>query len=236
MSIPYHTRISKPVTVMINGAEIHATLATPDDAHGLVIFAHASDNSRNSPSTMQLASILNDASLATLACDLLTPEEEVLSEITGEFRYDTKLLSDRLGTIMEWCAAQPILASLPIGILAAGTAAVAALVVAATPHTVVRGLVLRAGRLDLAWRWLPLVEVPTLLVAGALDTPVVVANELALRRIVAKVKQTLVVPGAGHLFLEPGAREQLGEHAARWLDDAFGFGTGELASLAAEIC
>ena len=236
MSISHHTRISKPVTIVINGAEIHGTLATPADAHGLVIFAHASDNSRNSPSTMQLAAILNDASLATLACDLLTTEEELVSELTGEFRFDSRLMADRLTTVTEWCAAQAELVSLPIGVFAAGTAAVAALAVAATPHNAVEALVLRAGRLDLAWGYLPLIETPTLLVAGSLDMPVVVSNESALSRLRSEVKEALVIPGAGHLFLEPGAREQLGEHAAAWFSNAFGFGPGQLTTLTSEIC
>ena len=235
MSLAQHERVSRQVTIAIEGADIHVTLAIPEDARGLVILAHASDSNRDCPGTMHVASILNDASLATLACDLLTTEEEMISELTGEFRLDTRLMADRLRRIVQWCATQPALAALPIGILALGAGGAAALSVATQPDTGVRAVVLYAGALDATLSMLRAVDVATLFVAGADDMPGRIANAAALKRVGSEVKHALVIPEADNVMMEPRAREQLGEHAAVWFNDAFTSGTGQLA-LTAEIC
>lgn len=232
MTRPVDTCLSRPVTIIVGGAELHAMLTVPDDARALVIFAHGSGNSRNAASTQTLAGILNDSGLATLVCDLLTREEEVLAELTGEFRADAVLLSDRLRVVIDWCAAQSDVAHLPIGILGAGSGVDAAVLVASIRPNVVRALVLRTGRIDRAWDSLPLVESPTLLVVGEYDTPMVAAYGAVLHRLISADRNMLVVPGAGHLFAEPGAREQLGEHAATWFNR---FLVGE-GALVAELC
>jgi len=155
-------------------------------------------------------------------CDLLTTEEEVLNEITGEFRFDARLMAGRLRFVVDWCGHEPELRGLPIGILGAGTGAAAAVLTAAARHDTVHALVLRGGRLDLAWSDLGRVVAPTLLVAGEFDTPVRAGYELALPRLGSRRRELLVVPRAGHLFVEPGTFAQLGEHAARWFDEHLG--------------
>lgn len=216
MSSVLQTRVGRPVSIAVGGAVLHAEYTVPPDARALVLFAHGSGSSRSAPATRELAHILNDASLATLACDLLTREEEVIAELTGEFRADSVLLTERLRVVLDWCAAQPEVAHLPIGVFAAGSGVDAAVITASIRPDVVKALVLRTGRIERAWASLPLVDAATLFVAGAQDTPMVVAYGNLLARLVSADKQLLIVPRAGHLFDEPGARAQLGEHAANW--------------------
>lgn len=236
MSAILHTRIIRPVTTMVAGAEIHGTLAVPPDAQGLVIFAHGTGNSRDNPRNQQLADILNGASLATLLCDLLTAEEELLNHVTGEYRYEVGLMSNRLMAVTDWCVAQPELQGLPVGFFAAGTAAAAVFISAAARKDLVRAIVVRGGRLDLAWSYLPLVETPTLLVAGERDTPIRAAYSVSMQRLQSVKKELLVVPRAGHLFQEPGVLEQLGEHAANWFAEHLGVTRGSPVGWTTEVC
>lgn len=210
---------SRPVTVFIRGAEIHAELTVPDDAQGLVILALPCGGSRTNPRHQHVACVLNDAGFATLFCDLLSPEEQLLSDITGEFRYDVQLLSQRLTGVTDWCASQPEIRDLPVGYLGVGAGAAASFLSAAQRPHVARAIVVRGGRLDLAWSSLGRVRAPVLLVAGEHDDALRAAYEVYLPSIAAPEKRVLVVPRAGPLFCEATTLDQFAEHAARWFTD-----------------
>lgn len=216
MSVDIHRQVTRPVTMTVGGVQIHGVLSVPDGAVGLVVIAYGTGDSRNTPATRKLAGILANASLATFACDLLSPEEEVISSLTGQFRSDATLQSGRLRVVLDWCATQPELDGLPVGVLGAGTAVDACALVASIRADVVRSLVLCGGELTYAWNSLPLIEAPTLLIAGELDAPLVTTYSRALYRFRSTTAQLDVIEKAGRLFIEPGAREQLGQHAARW--------------------
>jgi putative phosphoribosyl transferase len=232
LSIPLRT----PVTIYVSGAALHCDLRLPSDARGLVIFAHASAHSRDSESAKELAHILNDASLATLVCDLLTEEEGIIADVTGDYRTDVPLLTERLVGITDWCRNDPAIGALPVGYFGASTAAAAALVAATERPQVVRAIVLRGGRVDLAAAFLHEVETPTLLVAGEKDTPILEAYRAAFDELGAPVKSILVVHRAGHLFQEPGTRAQLGEHAAQWFAANLGVEADAPAGWTNELC
>ena len=215
MTVALEPRTERQVSLTVEGAEIHGLLSVPTAPRGLVIFTHACGGSRTSARNHQLAEILNDTGLATLICDLLTDEEETLNEITGEFRLDAKLCALRVIGAIDWCEAQDELAGLPVGLFGAGTGAAAAVIAALARRNLVRAMVMRGGRLDLAWSHLPFVDVPTLLVAGEHDMPVRAGYDVCRRRMSSDA-DLLIIPRAGHLFLEAGTLQELGEHAARW--------------------
>lgn len=210
------TQTSRPVTLFIRGAEIHAELTVPEDARGLIVFANPCGSSRANPKHQHVAGVLNDAGLATLFCDLLTSEEELLSNMTGEFRHDVALLSLRLTVITDWCRGLPTLAALPIGYLGVGAGAATAFMSAAQRSHLVRAIVVRGGRLDLAWTSLKQVQAPVLLVAGEHDEALRDAYTVCLPHIGATDKEVVIVPRAGQMFCEPTALDQFAEHAARW--------------------
>lgn len=186
------------------------TLAIPDTALGLVLFAHGSGSGRMSSRNRKVASDLQDAGLATLLFDLLTEEE------SGERRnvFDIGLLSDRLLLATAWCRASPELERLPIGYFGASTGAAAAIVAAARDREI-GAIVSRGGRPDLAMELLPAVTAPTLLIVGGGDTEVLALNRAALGRLIAP-RRLGVVPGAGHLFEEPGALDRVAALARGW--------------------
>lgn len=215
-------RVARDVTVHHRGARIHARLSIPDHPQGLVIFAHATGRGRSNPRNRMLATRLNDRGMATLLCDLLTSEEEIIAELIGDFRQDFLLQSARLLALTDWAVAQPELQSLPIGYFAAGTAAAAALMAAVARPERARAIVMRGGRPDLAWDYLPRCTAPTLMIVGERDTPIRAMNRVALHRLGATVKDIDVLAGAGHLFLERGALEAVGEDAANWFIEHLG--------------
>jgi putative phosphoribosyl transferase len=180
-------------------------------ANGLVVFAHGSGSSRLSPRNMRVAGCLVRAGFATLLFDLLTRDEEQAERHTRHLRFDIALLADRLVATLEWAARQPQLAGLPIGVFGASTGAAAALI-AATRYPV-GAVVSRGGRPDLAGTALALVRCPTLLIVGGHDTEVIELNRRALQRMTAPTKLH-IVPGAGHLFEEPGALDTVHELAS----------------------
>ncbi|GAA3713050.1 hypothetical protein GCM10022224_093220 [Nonomuraea antimicrobica] len=186
-------------------------LIVPDAAQGVVVFVHGSGSSRHSPRNRYVAGALNESGLGTLLFDLLTPEEE------GDRRnvFDIGLLAGRLLESTAWVRAQPEAAGLPIGYFGASTGAAAALWAAAEPDNAVAAIVSRGGRPDLAGDRLALVRAPTLLIVGGRDPLVVELNEEAQRRLRADSRIT-VVPGATHLFEEPGALEAVAGHARDW--------------------
>ncbi|MEV0329657.1 dienelactone hydrolase family protein [Micromonospora echinospora] len=203
------------VTGAPSGAALTADLIVPAEPVGVVLFAHGSGSSRRSPRNVAVAHTLNDRALATVLVDLLTPEEERVDERTAELRFDIDLLAGRLVGIVDWLAADPALGRLPIGLFGASTGAAGALVAAAERPDLVRAVVSRGGRPDLAGAALSRVRAPSLLLVGGRDEQVLALNESALSTLDG-VGELRVVPGATHLFEEPGTLEAVADHAGTW--------------------
>ena len=194
---------------------LEGNLSLPDGAQGVVLFAHGSGSSRHSPRNRYVAAVLQQAGLATLLVDLLTPEEEAVDLRTARLRFDIGLLAERLVGATEWLARQPETQNLRVGYFGASTGGGAALVAAAQrPHRV-DAVVSRGGRPDLAGAALPHVRAPTLLLVGGRDYPVIEMNEAALEQLRTE-KRLEIVPGATHLFEEPGALEEVARLARDW--------------------
>jgi putative phosphoribosyl transferase len=187
----------------------------PEHAAGVVLFAHGSGSSRHSPRNRAVAEALHRRRLATLLVDLLTADEEEVDARTRELRFDIGLLARRLAGIVDWLGRQPATADLPIGLFGASTGAGAALLTAAERPQAAAAVVSRGGRPDLAGAALDRVRAPTLLIVGALDPQVLELNRAALGRLGSEASLE-VVPGASHLFEEPGALEQVAELAVGW--------------------
>jgi putative phosphoribosyl transferase len=207
------------VRIPVGTVAVDGDLDVPGAAGGVVLFAHGSGSSRRSPRNRYVAEVLQHARLATLLLDLLTPEEEAIDEQTAHLRFDIGLLARRLILAADWLQAHNETADLPIGCFGASTGAAAALIAAAGRAGVVRAVVSRGGRPDLAADALDRVDAPTLLIVGELDSHVLELNERALRRLGAAVKRLEIVPGATHLFPEPGAIEQVAQLACGWFVD-----------------
>jgi dienelactone hydrolase len=204
------------IEIPADGAVIRADLAIPPEKAAVVVFAHGSGSSRHSPRNRQVARRLEEGCLATLLVDLLTEEEEALDLRTGRLRFDIGLLAGRLVAISGWLPTRPELAELAVGYFGASTGAAAALVAAAADREHrVGAVVSRGGRPDLAGDALERVQAPTLLIVGGRDKLVLDLNRDASRRLSSEHRLE-VVPGATHLFEEPGALEQVGELAAGW--------------------
>jgi putative phosphoribosyl transferase len=198
-----------PNPVEVGPLRLKALLGVPPAAKGLVIFAHGSGSGRFSPRNNYVADALRDAGFATLLLDLLTPEEE--RDRANVF--DIPLLASRLVEATQWAAGQPEIARLLVGYFGASTGAGAALVAAASEN--VAAVVSRGGRPDLADEALALVKAPTLLIVGGFDGPVIDLNRKAAVRMTAP-KEIVIVPGASHLFEEPGTLDEVVTHATRW--------------------
>jgi dienelactone hydrolase len=197
------------------GVVLDGDLSLPDSTAGVVLFAHGSGSSRHSPRNRAVAGALNRRGMATLLVDLLTADEERIDARTGQLRFDIGLLADRLVGIIDWLGARPETAALPVGLFGASTGAAAALVAAAKRPETVRAVVSRGGRPDLAGPALAEVNAPTLLIVGARDVTVLELNERASNAMRAPV-ELRIIPGATHLFEEPGTLEQVAELAADW--------------------
>lgn len=207
--------VERAVKVATDRLTLEGDLGVPDRAVGLVLFAHGSGSSRLSPRNRYVAQALREAGLATLLLDLLTPGEEVVDRQTRHLRFDIELLARRLAGATDWLLTEPASAGLAIGYFGASTGAAAALVAAAQRPDVVRAVVSRGGRPDLAGRVLTYVEAPTLLIVGGHDVPVIGMNREALAQLSA-TKELVIVPGATHLFEEPGTLEEVARLAAGW--------------------
>lgn len=208
--------MTRAVRIALAGGCLHGDLTVPRGAAGLVIFAHGSGSSRHSPRNRLVAARINASGLATLLMDLLTAEEEHDDEATGRWRFDIPLLADRVAAVTRWCSRQPGLCGLDAGIFGSSTGAAAALMAAAgLPAGAVKTVVSRGGRPDLAGEALPRVACPTLLIVGGRDHAVIGLNEDARGKMACHV-ELAVVPGATHLFEEPGALEQVADLAAAW--------------------
>jgi dienelactone hydrolase len=204
------------VHVSTGGVQLEGALTVPDDAIGVVLFAHGSGSSRHSKRNNYVASVLNDGGLATLLIDLLTAEEEKVDNLTRRLRFDIPMLAERLVGACRWLAEQPDTADLPIGLFGASTGGGAALVAAAEVPGLVGAVVSRGGRPDLAGEALPAVQAPTLLLVGGADDAVIPLNREAMERMENAECELVLIQGATHLFGEPGALEQVAEHAQRW--------------------
>jgi len=216
---------ARPMTVRIpvDGIELDGDLAGTDGARGLVLFAHGSGSSRHSPRNRFVADALGAGGLATLLVDLLSPDEEQVDLRTRHLRFDIELLAGRLVQIAAWLRDRPDTADLPLGVFGASTGGGAALVAAARKPDAVHAVVSRGGRPDLAGDALADVRAPTLLLVGGLDTEVIALNRQALEQLRAP-KRLEIVPGATHLFEEPGTLERVAELARDWFVTHLGRG------------
>ncbi|MER8419758.1 dienelactone hydrolase family protein [Mesorhizobium sp. M1329] len=194
---------------------LEGNLSLPPDARGLVLFAHGRGSSRHSPRNRYVAGRLNEANLATCLVDLLTAEEERIDQVTAELRFNIGLLADRLVGVTDWLGASPDTSGLRLGYFGASTGAGAALVAAAERPDQAAAVVSRGGRPDLAALALPRVRAPTLLVVGGADTQVIALNREALAALRSE-KELTIVPGATHLFEEPGALDEVADLATQW--------------------
>ena len=207
--------MEKPVGIPAGAVTLHGDLALPERSQGIVLFAHGSGSSRMSPRNRQVARVLGDAGLATLLMDLLTADEESEDMRTGHLRFDIGFLAERLVAATDWLTSSPATCHLAIGYFGASTGAGAALVAAAQRPSVVRTIVSRGGRPDLAGDALERVSAPTLLIVGGYDRRVIDMNRDAMARMRAEVKIE-IVPGASHLFEEPGTLEIVARLARDW--------------------
>jgi len=196
-------------------ATLAGNLNTPVNATALLLFAHGSGSSRHSPRNQFVARTLNDTGLATLLFDLLTPEEELVDMRTAELRFDIDFLAERLAQATTWAKEQQQTHDLRIGYFGSSTGGGAALVAAAQLPNDVGAVVSRGGRPDLAGAALPKVQAPTLLIVGGQDEIVIDLNEQARNQMRCKAKVE-IIPGATHLFEEPGALEQVAKLASDW--------------------
>ncbi len=206
---------TQEVIVQAGEAPLPGTLAVPEGSLGLILFAHGSGSSRFSPRNCFVARILNKQGLATLLFDLLTAEEEQLDQTTAKLRFDIPLLAKRLTAAVDWAHQRPELQSLPIGLFGASTGAAAALIAAARRPDRVKAVVSRGGRPDLAREALAQVKAPTLLIVGGLDFPVIELNQEA-GRLLKTTWRLEIVPGATHLFEEPGTLEEVARLTSEW--------------------
>ncbi len=202
------------VVVELGDARLDALLSVPADARGVVLFAHGSGSGRASPRNAQVAHALEDARLATLLVDLLTADEQAQDARTGLLRFDIDLLAARVLGASRWLRERPVSSALALGYFGASTGAAAALHAASENHDVF-AVVSRGGRPDLARDCLKAVRAPSLLIVGGDDVPIIPLNEEACRMLGASAR-LVVVPGATHLFEEPGALEQVARLSCDW--------------------
>jgi dienelactone hydrolase len=206
-----HTSVSVPTGEVV----LQGDLSMPSAPKGIVLFAHGSGSSRHSPRNRYVAEALNEHSLGTLLVDLLTGEEEQEDEVTAQLRFDIDLLTRRLVAITDWLASLPQVRGHEIGLFGASTGAAAALMTAAERPDVVKAVVSRGGRPDLAGSTASLVRAPTMLIVGGKDTAVIQMNRDAMTLMKCKT-ELKIVPGATHLFEERGALAQVASLAADW--------------------
>lgn len=203
------------VHVPAGNVTLAGDLGIPEDAAGIVVFAHGSGSSRHSARNRFVAHALQDAGFATLLMDLLSAQEEEIDARTGQHRFDIPMLARRLEDATSWLREQPATRALDAGYFGASTGGGAALVAAAHAPAHVRAVVSRGGRPDLAGPALGRVVTPTLLIVGGDDAPVIAMNQDAMEQMNAEVKLE-IVPGASHLFEEPGALERVAQLARDW--------------------
>jgi dienelactone hydrolase len=205
------------VQVPTAGVILEGNLSIPEGAQAVVLFAHGSGSSRHSPRNRFVAGVLREAGLATLLMDLLTANEEVVDARTAALRFDIGLLAQRLVGATDWLRQMNReTRAFTLGYFGASTGAAAALVAAAERPSLVGAVVSRGGRPDLAGPALPAVRAPTLLIVGGNDVPVIGLNQDAFQRLEVGEKELIIVPGATHLFQEPGTLEDVAQLASGW--------------------
>ncbi len=197
------------------GVELKGLLESPEHARGLIVFVHGSGSSRFSARNNRVAHFLRREGFATLLMDLLTASEDQIDAITRELRFDVPMLAERVAGTLEWLLQRKDVGHLPIGLFGASTGAAAALIAAAAQPSRVLAVVSRGGRPDLAHENLASVDTPTLLIVGSEDVQVLELNRLAMSQIPGKT-QLVIVPGATHLFEEPGTLDKVARYAADW--------------------
>ena len=213
------------VSVPAGPVMLEGNLVVPEGAQGVVLFAHGSGSSRHSPRNRFVAQVLQEAALATLLVDLLTADEEAVDLRTAHLRFDIGLLAERLVGATDWLAQEAETGGLRVGYFGASTGGGAALVAAADRPEAVGAVVSRGGRPDLAGPALPHVRAPTLLLVGGRDEPVIAMNQEALGQLQCE-KRLKIVPGATHLFEEPGALEEVARLARHWFQRHLGGAAG----------
>jgi putative phosphoribosyl transferase len=224
-SLPYgNDRLERTVSIEAGHVILEGTLGVPAVASGVVLFAHGSGSSRFSSRNRFVARVLRDAGFGTLMLDLLSPAEESVDEVTRHHRFDIPMLADRLVAAIDWLGSEHVTANCPVGLFGASTGGGAALVAAAERKQRVTAVVSRGGRPDLAAAALPRVEAPTLLIVGGHDDVVIQLNEQAKAKMRAPVR-LMIVPGATHLFEEPGTLEHVAAAARDWFAGHFAAGT-----------
>lgn len=206
-----------PIIIPCEEKHIDGILHVPAKSKGLVLFVHGSGSSRYSMRNQFVARVLNESGLATLLFDLLTPQEEAIDSQTFEFRFDIEFLTQRLLTATEWVTHQPFLKHLSLGYFGASTGGGAALVAASRKNDLIKSVVVRGGRPDLAGEALKNVLAPTLLIVGGNDTPVIELNRQAMQKLQIQNKLE-IIPGASHLFEEPGALNRVADYARKWFE------------------
>ena len=209
---------SKPVVIGVGDITLSGELAVPANAAGIVVFAHGSGSSRFSPRNQRVAEYLQRGGLGTLLFDLLTADEEAIDESTAQYRFDIPMLGVRLTGAIDWLESDDVVRSLSIGCFGASTGAAGALIAAANRPDHVRAVVSRGGRPDLAGPALARVSAPTLLIVGGDDVLVIGMNQTAMEQLAAPTKRLEIVPGATHLFEEPGTLERVCELALDWFN------------------
>ena len=207
--------VLRPVQIRDGRIALDADLRLPPDPAGLIVFAHGSGSSRHSARNRDVAEVLCAGGFATLLLDLLTPQEESVDQFTREFRFDVERLGRRVVAAIDWVAGQDELSEMSLGCFGASTGAAAALIAAAERQDRVGAVVSRGGRPDLAGPALPRVLAPTLLIVGGADKPVMQLNEEA-QRLMSAIVRLEIVPGATHLFEEPGTLDQVSRLALEW--------------------
>jgi len=198
-----------------HSVQLEGNLTLPEGATGIVLFAHGSGSSRFSPRNRFVARALQEAGLGTLLIDLLNPQEEAVDVRTAELRFDIPFLARRLTEVIDWLGEEPDTENLAVGLFGASTGGGAALMAAVERPGSVKAIVSRGGRPDLAAPVLPQVKAPTLLIVGGEDQPVIAMNQEAFDQLKGE-KRLWIVPGATHLFEEPGTLEQVAQLAADW--------------------
>lgn len=203
------------VAIQAGDVQLEGNLEVPENATGIVLFAHGSGSSRHSPRNRFVAGALNNGGLATLLLDLLSQEEEAVDLQTTHLRFDIAFLAERLLHAIEWLRKNPGTSQLKIGCFGSSTGAGAALVAGAERPEIVKAIVSRGGRPDLAGPALANVRAPTLLIVGGNDVPVSELNKQAMEQISSETKLE-IIPRATHLFEEPGALEKVSHLATQW--------------------
>jgi putative phosphoribosyl transferase len=210
--------LRRAVEIPVERGVLNGDLREPSELRGLIVFAHGSGSSRFSIRNRQVAESLDRRGFATLLLDLLTASEDAVDRRTGEYRFDIQRLATRVTAAVDWAASRPGLRDVPIGCFGASTGAGAALIAAAARPDRIAAIVSRGGRPDLAHTALARVTAPTLLIVGGDDVPVIDMNREAMRQMTGAHVDLQIVPGATHLFEEPGALEEVERLAGEWFE------------------